>query len=122
MKHLWKSIKEAGLTMIYRLKFDGYGVADRLLDGVIFWVAVDVEGQEGKVREVVPDPSAFPYLNDIKWEPYAEAIEEVITDAIKNMKEYLEANNLTFEEDFAIWEEENEINEPGVQVLMEYVD
>ena len=108
--------------MIYKLKFDGYGVADRLLDGVIFWVSIDVEGQEARVLEVVPDSFAFPYLNDIKWEPYAEAIEEVITDAIENMKEYLEANNLTFEEDFAIWEEENEINEPGVQVLMEYVD
>lgn len=110
--------------MIYKLKFDGYGVADRLLDGVIFWVSIDVEGQEARVLEVVPDSSAFPYLNDIKWEPYAEAIEEIITDAIENMKEYLEENNLTFEEDFAIWEEEDEdeINEPGVQVLMEYVN
>jgi len=36
------------------------------------------------------------------------------------MNEYLQEEDLTFEEDFKIWEEESD--EPGVSVIREYID
>lgn len=120
--------------MIHKLKYDG-GRVDDSMDAFIYQVVVETDGQNAEVVDVLPygiggegeyeesnvlfelEPST---LESYDWEPNVEFVKNQVVEAIEHMKEYLQENNLTFEEDFKIWEKESD--ESGVSVIREYLE
>lgn len=102
---------------VHYLLFNGYEVGDRLLEGVYFKVSLKVEGMNAEIIDIIPDESAYPYIENIRWENYVEAIRKNVQFNIDHLKNFYKDDNTTFEKEFEKFQEE--IGENGVQLIME---
>jgi len=103
---------------IHYLLFDGYRVGYNLLDGVDFKISVKVEGMNAEIVKIVPDDSAYPYIDNIRWENYVESIRKNVQKNIDHLKNFYKDDNTTFEKEFAKYTEET--GDPnGAQMIME---
>jgi len=107
------------MTSKHILKFDGYEVGDRLLEGVDFDVEITDENNELTVGEIVPSKDAYPYVENIRWENYIGAIRKQVENNIGYLANWLKDQEVerSFQEEFKLFEEET--GEPGVQMLLE---
>ena len=117
--------------MIHKFKYDA-GRVDDSMDAFVYQVLIETDGQNAEVIDVLPygvggegEDSEFfelepDQLKRYDWKANVDSVKNEVLEAIERMKEQLQENNLTFEEDFKIWEEESD--EPGVSVIREYLD
>lgn len=126
--HLERSLQEGlgsvreqetknGIGFHYLL-INGYGVGDRILEGVYFRVSLKVEGLDAEITEVLPDESAYPYIENIRWENYVEGLRREVQHNINHLKNFYKDDNTTFEKEFDKYKEETG-EENGAQMIME---
>lgn len=101
----------------HTVEVDGYEVADRLLESVMFDVEITEDGDKFTAGPAVPRPADAGYLDSIKWEPYAEAITRLVQENIDHMQKWCKENNTTMQAEFD--EYERDTGKPGAQTIMD---
>lgn len=97
--------------------YDGYGVGDRLLEGVRFKIAIVDDGTQVRATDVAPQQLDDPYIQKLRWENFAEAIKRDVQHSIDHLVNVAAAESTTFADLLA--QHEKEYGEPGIQVLLE---
>lgn len=106
------------MSNIYPLKFDGYRVAERLLEGVYFAVHVEIEGDSAEIKDVTPwDEENAAYLAQFNLNHFIPLIKQAVQHNIDYLKNYYAENGGDFESDMADWTAES--GEAGIQILLE---
>lgn len=106
------------MTNIHRLKYDGYRVAERLLEQVYFAVHVEIDGVNAEIKDVTPwDEAEAEYLAQFNLNHFIPLIKQDVQDNIDYLKSYHAKNGGNFESDMAEWTDET--GEAGIQVLLE---
>ena len=86
------------------VEFNGYEVGERLLDGVYFLVDIYETPTQLIVGEALPRPDAHPYIDDIRWERFAEMARERLAESIEALVENAQREGRSLTQELDHWE------------------
>lgn len=106
------------MSTVHRLKYDGYKVGDRLLEGVYFAVHVEIDGANAEIKDVTPwDDEEAKYLAKFNLNHFIPLIKQDVQSNIDYLKNIYATDGGDFESDMADWN--TDTGEDGIQVLLE---